>query len=377
MSELVLGLADETDADDGAGVERDHSAVPAVGAGPRRLPAPVVLGTLAVAMVVVAIASLSTGAFHVNGVDVVRVIASHLGIGDAASVPAPARTVVWEVRMPRTLLALVVGAGLGMAGAALQGIFRNPLADPGIIGISSGAALGAVASIVIGIGSLGSWSTPVASFVGALAVSLLVQRLARRGGRTEVITLVLTGIALNAIVASTIGFITTRANDQQLRSIVFWQLGSFANAQWRYVAVAAALVAMGAAVLPALSRRLDLLALGEREARHLGVETERLRFTVLIVSAIVVGGCVAVSGIIAFVGLVVPHLVRLVAGPGHRLLVPASALGGACLLTVADLGARTWAAPQELPLGVITSGVGGVFFLWLLLSLRRRQGGWA
>ncbi|MGE0729577.1 MAG: FecCD family ABC transporter permease [Acidimicrobiia bacterium] len=343
----------------------------------RRIPAGVLLGGLAIAVVAVTVLNVSTGALHVNGLDVVRTIGDRLGLADATSVPRAARTVVWDVRLPRTLLAVTVGAGLGLAGASLQGIYRNPLADPGIIGVSAGAALGAVAAIVIGFGSLGSSSTPIAAFAGAITVSMLVYRLSRRGGRTEVVTLVLTGIALNAIVAATVGFLTTRADDQQLRSIVFWQLGSFAGARWRYVAVATAVVAVGLATLPALGRRLDLLALGEREARHLGVETERLRRLVIAVSALVVGGCVAVSGIVAFVGLVVPHLIRMAAGPRHRVLLPGAALGGATLLGLADLGARTVAQPQELPLGVVTSGVGGVFFLWLLLSVRRAQGGWA
>jgi iron complex transport system permease protein len=348
-----------------------------VSGGVRRTP-PLLLHTvLAAVLVATALASVSVGAFHVHWTDVLRVIGHHLGLGSADDVPAAARTVVWEVRLPRTMLACIVGAGLAIAGASLQGIYRNPLADPGIIGVSSGAALGAVASIVVGFGELGSWTTPVAAFGGALGVSVLVYRMSRRAGRTEVVTLVLTGIALNAIVASLIGYLTTRANDQQLRSIVFWNLGSFANARWRYVIVAGVIVAFGASTLPLLARRLDLLALGEREALHLGVETDALRRQVIVIAAVVVGGCVAVSGIIAFVGLVVPHLVRLVAGPAHRVLLPASAIGGAALLALADLGSRTVLAPRELPLGVVTSGIGGVFFLWLLLSVRRRQGGWA
>ena len=349
----------------------EQAAAPA-----RRVPSAALIASLTVAAVVLTVVSVSIGSFHVNWVDVVRVISAHLHIGSDDSVPQAARTVVWEVRVPRTLLALSVGGGLALAGAALQGIFRNPLADPGIVGVSSGAALGAVVSIVIGIGSLGSWSTPIAAFVGALAVSTLIYRFARRNGRTEVVTLILTGIALNAIAAAFIGFLTTTADDQKLRSIVFWNLGSFANARWRYVAVSTTLVAFGAATLPLLARRLDLLALGEREARHLGVETDRLRQRVIVIAAIVVGGCVAVSGIIAFVGLVVPHLIRLAAGPRHSVLLPASALGGAALLLLADIAARTVVAPKELPLGVVTSGFGGLFFLWLLLSVRRSQGGW-
>jgi iron complex transport system permease protein len=281
-----------------------------------------------------------------------------------------------DIRIPRILLASAVGASLGICGAALQGVFANPLADPGLIGTSSGAALGAVLGIVTGFGTIGSWSTPLYAFAGALAVTALVYRVARHDGRTEVVTLVLSGIAVNAVVVAIIGYLTAWADDQELRSIVFWQLGSMAAARWQAVLVAGVFGLAGMMLLPARAHALDLLSLGEAEAGHLGVHTERLRVTVLAVSALVVGAAVAVAGIIAFVGLVVPHLVRLVAGPSHRTLLPACALGGAVLLVAADTIARTIVAPAELPLGVLTSAVGGVFFIWLLVATRREQGGW-
>jgi iron complex transport system permease protein len=336
-----------------------------------------VLGVLTSGLAVVSVWSITVGAVGVPVGDVVAVIGNLLGIGDTTDVPSASVTVVRNIRLPRILLAVAVGASLGLCGAALQGVFANPLADPGLIGTSSGAALGAVFGIVTGLGTIGSWSTPVFAFAGALVTTALVYRIARHDGRTEVVTLVLTGIAVNAMVVAAIGYITFLADDQELRSIVFWQLGSMAAARWSSIAVGFSFLGLGLAVVPRLGRSLDLLALGEREAHHLGVDTERLRRTIMAVSALVVGAAVAVAGIIAFVGLVVPHLVRLVAGPGHRLLLPASALGGALLLVGADVVARTAVEPAELPLGVLTSAVGGVFFLWLLLVTRREQGGWA
>ncbi|MEM9133312.1 MAG: iron ABC transporter permease [Actinomycetota bacterium] len=336
-----------------------------------------VLGGLSATLVAASVWSVTVGAVGVPVGDVLAVIGDLVGIGRAGDVPQASETVVRDIRLPRILLAVAVGGSLGLCGAALQGVFANPLADPGLIGTSSGAALGAVVGIITGLGAIGSWSTPVFAFIGALAVTALVYRIARHDGRTEVVTLVLTGIAINAMVVAAIGYVTFLADDQELRSIVFWQLGSMAAARWTSVGVAFAFFALGLAIMPRLGRALDLLALGEREASHLGVDTERLRRIVLTVSALVVGAVVAVAGIIAFVGLVVPHVVRLVAGPGHRLLLPASAVGGALLLVGADVVARTAVEPAELPLGVLTSAVGGGFFLWLLVLTRREQGGWA
>jgi iron complex transport system permease protein len=191
------------------------------------------------------------------------------------------------------------------------------------------------------------------------------------------VTLLLTGLALNAIANAALGFLLFVSNDQQLRTIVFWTLGSLGGATWRSVLPALLLVLAAAVVLPLRAGDLNLLALGEREARHLGVETERVRLGVIVLTALATGAAVAVAGVVGFVGLVVPHLVRLVAGPDNRIVLPASALLGALLLVLADLASRTLAAPAELPLGVLTSLIGGPFFLWLLLRFRRTQGGWA
>jgi iron complex transport system permease protein len=259
----------------------------------------------------------------------------------------------------------------------MQGVFGNPLAEPGVIGISSGAAVGAVGSIALGLTFAGTWTVTVCAFAAGLLTVLLVYGLSRSAGRTEVVTLVLTGIAVNAFCGALIGLCVFYADNSQLTQITFWQLGSLAQATWPKVLAVLPCAAAGLLAAPFFARRLDLLALGERQAGHLGVDVERMRLTLVCVVALLTAAAVAVAGIVAFVGLVVPHLLRMAAGPGHRFLVPGSALGGALVLAAADLGARTLAVPAELPLGVITALLGSPFFFWLLRRTRARQGGWA
>lgn len=330
------------------------------------------LALLAAACLVV---NVSLGAVEVPPRVVAGVILDHLGLGGGGAT-LEQDAVVWQIRMPRAALAALVGAGLGVAGAALQGIFRNPLADPALVGISSGASIGAVAAIVFGWTAAGATTLPLLATAGALLATALVYALARHGGRTEVVTLLLTGLAVNAIGVAAVGFLTFMADDRQVQDIVFWTLGSLGGATWETVRVALPFIAIGVAGIPLFARRLNLMALGEREAGHLGVATERVRIGLIVLCALAAGGAVAAAGVIGFVGLIVPHLVRLVAGPDHRVVIPASAFAGAALLLLADLGARTLAAPQELPLGVLTGLLGGPFFLWLLHRTRRLHGGW-
>jgi iron complex transport system permease protein len=285
--------------------------------------------------------------------------------------------VLWEIRFPRVMLAVLVSASLGCAGASMQGTFSNPLAEPGVIGVSSGAVIGAVASIVLGFSLAGTWSTAGAAFIGGLVTVFIVYAASRANGRTEVVTLVLTGIAVNAFAGAIIGLLIFYSDDAELRTITFWTLGSMAQATWSKVAVVLPIALGGVVAASLFARKLDLLTLGERSARHLGVDVERLRILMLAVVAMLTAAAVAVSGIILFVGLVIPHLVRMVAGPGHRLLLPASALGGATILVIADMFARTIAAPAEVPLGVLTSLIGAPFFFWQLRRTRTKQGGWA
>jgi len=277
------------------------------------------------------------------------------------------------------LMCALIGAVLAVSGAALQGVFRNPLADPSVIGVSSGAAVGAVGAIVLGAGAgtgLGLATTPIAAFVGGLLAALAVYAMSRRDGRTEVVTMVLTGVAVSAICGAFVGLLTFLADDAQLRTIVFWSLGSMGGATWQALTAAAPMLLASVLLLPLFGRPLNALVLGEREARHLGVDTERVRLAVVALAALGTGASVSIAGIVGFVGLVTPHLLRLVAGPDHRLLLPASAMGGAVLLLVADLVARTVVVPAELPLGVVTALAGGPFFLFLLMRTRRRHGGW-
>ncbi|GAA0363018.1 iron ABC transporter permease [Streptomyces blastmyceticus] len=344
---------------------------------PRRRRTGVLLALgMTVALLALCLLSAGLGAYDIPVGDVLGSLLHRTGLGGHA-LDRVGESVLWNVRLPRVALALLVGASLGCAGALMQGVFGNPLAEPGVIGISAGAAVGAVASIALGLTFLGNWTVAGCAFAGGLVTVLLVYALSRSGGRTEVVTLILTGIAVNAFAGALIGLFLFLADSAQVTQITFWQLGSLAQATWPKVLAVLPCAVVGLAVAPWFARKLDLLALGERPARHLGVDVERLRLVLVLVVALLTAAAVAVAGIVTFVGLLVPHLLRMAAGPGHRFLVPGSALGGALVLVAADLAARTAAQPAELPLGVLTALLGSPFFFWLLRRTRRRQGGWA
>ncbi|MFD5319730.1 FecCD family ABC transporter permease [Streptomyces sp. NPDC127098] len=331
---------------------------------------------LLVALVATATLAAAVGAYEIPLGELVGSVRHRLHLG-GQPLDRIGESVLWDVRLPRVVLAMLVGASLGCAGALMQGVFGNPLAEPGVIGVSTGAAVGAVAAIAFGIDVLGNWTVTVFAFVTGLFTVGLVYALSRAGGRSEVVTLILTGIAVNAFAMSLVGLFIFFADNAQVSQITFWQLGSLSQATWPKVLAVLPCAALGLLVAPGYARRLDLLALGERPARHLGVNVERLRVSLILVVALLTAAAVAVAGVIGFVGLVVPHLLRMVAGPGHRFLVPGSALAGALVLLAADLVARTVAEPAELPLGVITGLIGSPFFFWLLRRTRGRQGGWA
>jgi iron complex transport system permease protein len=338
----------------------------------------VLFAVLALVLIVASLVSAMVGQVPIPPTEVIGSILQHAGIANAWAPHDPITdATLWVVRFPRMLMAVVVGAALAVAGSVMQAIFGNPLAEPGIVGVSSGAALGAASSIVLGLTALGGWSAAVLAFAGGFGAVILVYIVSRSQGRTEVVTLILTGIAINAFAGAVIGLLTFFSDDAELRSIVFWTLGSMAQATWQKVAIILPFAAIGLAFAFGCAGRLDLLALGERPARHLGIDVERLRITMLTIIAVLTAAAVAVSGQILFVGLVIPHLVRMVAGPGHKLLLPASALLGATVLVLADLVARTVAAPAEVPLGVLTALIGSPFFFWQLRRTRARQGGWA
>jgi len=320
--------------------------------------------------------SLALGPVSLPLLDTLRAALRLLGLPVSGAGLEQAELILGQIRLPRTLLGLAVGAVLALSGVAMQGLFRNPLADPGLVGVSSGAALGAAVAIVAGA-SLGG--VPVAfepyllsfcAFVGGLGVTALVYRLGRHDGQTSVATMLLAGIALTALAGAAIGLFTYMADDSTLRSLTFWNMGSLNGASyarlWPLLIVALAVSLW----LPRRARALNALLLGESEARHLGFEVERLKRELVFCTALGVGAAVAAAGLIGFIGLVVPHLVRLIAGPDHRILLPASALAGASLLLLADLVARLALAPAELPIGIVTAMIGAPFFLYLLLRGR-------
>jgi iron complex transport system permease protein len=338
-----------------------------------------VLGGLAALLAGVMLVALGIGAVSIGPGQVVAILTARFGLDLGAAYEAQQALVLTEIRLPRVLLGALVGAGLSVSGALMQGLFRNPLADPGLVGVSGGAALGAAAMIVLGgavpgfvASALGAFGIAAAAFMGGLVVTLVVYRIATRGTRTSVATMLLAGIALNALCGAGTGALVLLTDDGQLRDLTFWTLGSLGGATWGTIAVVAPFVGAVLLAAPRLARALNALLLGEAEARHLGVRTQRVKRQVIGLAALAVGATTAVSGLIGFVGLVVPHLVRLALGPDHRVLLPASALLGAALLVAADLLARVVIQPAEVPIGILTALGGAPFFLALLLRDRHR-----
>jgi len=295
--------------------------------------------------------------------------------GSGASLSTQERVILEAVRLPRTALGLLVGAGLAVSGAMMQGLFRNPLADPGIVGVTSGAGLAAVAAIVLGNGILapvamvlGNQFLPLMAFFGGLFNTWMLYLIATRDGRTSTTTLILSGIAIGALSAALMGLMIVMADDRQLRDITFWSLGSLGGATFGRVFSILPFIGAVIVIIPFVARGLDALVLGDAAAFHMGIPVQRLKKIVIVAVAAACGSTVAVAGSIGFVGIVVPHLLRLVMGPSHRFLLPGSALGGGALLLIADCVARTVAAPAELPIGVVTALFGAPIFLFLLLG---------
>jgi iron complex transport system permease protein len=296
-------------------------------------------------------------------------------IGNGESLTTQERVILEAVRLPRTALGLLVGAGLAVSGAMMQGLFRNPLADPGIVGVTSGAGLFAVAAIVLGTGVLaplamllGGQFLPLMAFFGGLANTWILYVIATRDGRTSTTALILCGIAIGALTGALMGLLIVTADDRQLRDITFWSLGSLGGATYGRVLSILPFILVVLAIIPFVARGLDALVLGDAAAFHMGIPVQRLKRIVIIAVAAACGSTVAVAGSIGFVGIVVPHLLRLAMGPSHRFLLPGSALGGGALLLIADSVARTVAAPAELPIGVITALFGAPVFLFLLVG---------
>lgn len=333
------------------------------------------LMSLGAALLAASVAALAIGPLPIG---VQEVLGALWPFADRPAAGQQTAAIIQSIRLPRLVLGLCAGAALGVSGAALQGLFRNPLADPGIIGISSGAALAVALIIVSGnavapatMAVAGPYALPVAAFAGSAIALAGVSALSLNAGVLSGPSLILAGIAINAISGSALGYLSFVSTDEQLRQLTFWTLGSLGRASWDALFPAA--LAMGAAVLLLLrlSGPLNIYMLGEREAAHLGVDVERLKRRVVLVASLGAGASVAVAGMIGFVGLAAPHLVRLCAGSDNRVVLPGAALLGALLLLLADLVARKAVAPAELPIGVLTGALGGPFFLWLLSRQRR------
>ncbi len=338
------------------------------------------IGMVGALLCVTVVLALGTGAVTIGPLSIVALAAHAVGLPGTEQLSTEIeRSILLNIRLPRVLLAVMTGAVLALTGVLMQAFFRNPLADPALIGVSTGGALGAVCMIVLGAAFFQGLSDfasifalPIAAFVGSLAACVVVFTLARREGTVDVTTMLLCGIAVNAMAGAGIGFMSFLADDAQLRDLTFWSLGSLGAASWWQVqAVGPTLLAI-LITTPFLMMPLNALLLGDAEALHLGFSVERLKLTVLLLTCLGAGAAVATCGVIGFVGLIAPHLSRQLVGPDHRHVMPLAALLGATLLTAADMIARTSVAPAELPIGVLTAMIGGPVFLWLLRHSKRR-----
>ena len=320
--------------------------------------------TFSISLIVSALLGLSIGSFKISVFDILLGKLDELG-----------STILYTIRMPRVMLAAFVGASLAISGACLQGLFRNPLADPGLIGVSAGAALGAAFAIVfssrfIFLDFLGPYLIPFSAIIGSASVIIILFVITKGFGYDGVTYMLLAGIAVNAIAGVGIGVLTYISDDSELRSLTFWTMGSFGGVTWPLIMPAILVILFSIVWIIGLSRKLDLIQLGDVEASRLGINIKKVRFGVIISSAVVVGISVALSGMIGFVGLVVPHLVRILGGVNHLYVLIGSALFGSILMVISDMMCRVIISPAELPVGLITSGLGSPFFLWLIFKMR-------
>jgi len=320
--------------------------------------------------------TVTIGPMQIPALDVLKVIVKNLpllgNLVEGGSSPLK-EAVVIQVRLPRIFAAAIVGIALAVAGVVLQGLLRNPMADPYVIGISAGASLGASLAITFGIG-FSLWgvlnSVPLMAFITALCTVFIVYNIARKGGGVPMLTLLLVGVAVNSFLLAVVSFIEM-VSGEALHVIIFWMLGSFAVCNWNYVKIALPFVTVGVVLIYVFARDLNIILLGEEQAHHLGVDIERLKKIMLVCASLITAAAVSISGIIGFIGLIIPHITRILVGPDHRILIPSSALAGAIVLILCDTIARTIIRPAELPVGIITSLLGCPFFIYLL---RERKG---
>ncbi len=324
------------------------------------------LPALGVALILAMLLAASVGAVTIPVSEIVTATARKLGLGVGATA-GTADAVLWGIRVPRIVLGAIVGLGLGAAGAVYQGVFRNPLADPQLLGIAPGAALGAALGATAG----GLYATLAGGAAGGVLAALGIRRIGGRFAEADPTRMILVGVAVGAVLSAWVGFVVFASDRARVPPVEFWLLGSLTGATWRAVVVSALVVSGGAALLALSWRKLDLLALGHREARHLGVDVDSVTTVVMVATGAMVGVSVGAVGVVAFVGLVAPHVVRPFTGPSNRRLVPAAALTGALFVVLADVAARTLFAPVEIPVGLLTAAIGGPFFIWLIMRRGR------
>lgn len=331
-----------------------------------------VMAVLVAALVAAVITAAVVGAAGLSVGEALRALMGLFtsGVDARGAYPEWAPRLLLDLRLPRIVLALVAGAALSTAGASFQGIFRNHLAEPYLLGVSAGAALGATIAIVWKPFGSGLFSVPALAFVGGTLAAFIVYRLATFSGRTGTASLLLSGVAVGSTLTAVTSFLMV-ATERDLHTVVVWLMGGITTATWTKVFITLPVVAFGFVYMLLMSRRMNLLLMGEDRARELGVDSQRTRRNLMFVASLTTAAAVAFTGLIGFVGLMVPHIMRLLVGPDHRRLLPATAVFGALLLLLADTVARTALAPAEIPVGIITSATGGPFFLYLL---RRRKG---
>lgn len=326
---------------------------------------------LAIALVVVAIIAVAFGSFLIPMASVASTVIKRIpffsSLFTLQSVKRSTETIIMQIRLPRVVLAILVGSALSTAGVVYQALFRNPMADPYIIGVSSGGALGAAVAFMIGI-NMSGWgvsAVPVFAFVGSALTAFVVYQLARRGSKIPVASLLLSGLAFGAFINAILSFLLI-VKGEDLHRIFFWLLGGFSARNWSHVKMCLPFICLGLFFSIAVAKDLNIALLGDERAQHLGLEVERLKKVIFLFTSMLVAAAVSVSGLIGFVGLMTPHILRLIIGPDHRYLVPASALGGGLFLLLADLFARTILAPTEIPVGIVTAFFGVPFFIFLL-----------
>lgn len=339
-----------------------------------------ILTLMGMTLLVITLFSLSVGAVSIPTTDVAVLLLQKLGLFSSIEIDGTHEIVLTTIRLPRILMTLLIGAALGVSGAALQGLFRNPLVEPSLIGVSGGAAAAVVLVIVFG----GAWALPATgwlhdsaialmAFGGGLGATLLVLKLSNQQGKTNIAVLILIGVAINALAGAIIGLAIFYADDNQLRTFTFWTLGDLGGATWDKLILAGPLLCFAAIALTFFSNQLNAFSLGEAEAFHMGVDTERTKRFIIVLSAMAVGISVSMAGMIGFIGLVVPHVIRVSFYADNKLVLPASVICGALLLVVADLIARTIVSPSELPIGVVTALLGAPFFIALLLNAKQKN----